>query len=222
MTDHQSMPSASAGPLRNPLVSGVLGLVVGAVLVGVVALALHSGGSSTATTKGSAAALHAPATLGGLQPMAGLLHSTGSSGSGATAADMTADEARSSQRLSEAYGGAPAVVQEYSDAGLSNFAILQAVRADSPGVYVPFENPAELGVVRPNDQLITVGPVSCVIANEPTPVGQTPSATSVNVTSCQRTGSGLTVTIRPGGGSDLQHSPEQVAALANAAWSALS
>lgn len=224
MTEQLPIPRASTGPLRNPLVSGVLGLVLGAVVVGVPALTLGGGssGGSSGSGKGGGAALHAPAALGGMKPMAGLLHSTGGSGGGVTAAEMNSDAAESTQRLSAAYGGAPAAVLEYADAGLANFAILQAVRATSPGVYVPYENPAEIEAVRPIDQLITVGAVSCVITNELTPTGQTPSTDSLNVTSCQRTGSGLTVTVRPGGGGTLQHDPNQVAGLVNSAWNALS
>ncbi len=219
MTEQQPIAPAKPGLLRNPLVSGILGLAVGALLVGVPVVVIGGSSSSSSTsTAGGSSDLHAPAVLGGLEPMAGLLHSAG----GVTAADMNSDDAKSGQRLSAAYGGAPAVVQEYSDTGLDNFAVLQVVRANSPGVYVPYENPAELQVVRPNDELITVGAVSCVIANQPTPVGQTPSPTSLNVTSCQRTGSGLTVTVRPGGGGDLQHDPNQVAALVNSAWTELS
>ncbi|MFC1430125.1 hypothetical protein ACEZDB_05560 [Streptacidiphilus sp. N1-3] len=133
---------------------------------------------------------------------------------------MDAQDTKSAQRLSQAYGGAKAVVQHYADSEVAEIVILDAVSASSPQPYVPYEDAAQLGMAVPPDQLVQVGQVACVVYNQGTAAGQKPTAESVVVNYCQRTGSGLTVQLRASG--DLQHQPQQMAALVEKAWTALS
>jgi len=129
---------------------------------------------------------------------------------------------QSAKNLSAAYGGAAVVVQRYTDADLANFVTLEAVRAQSPTPYVPFVNAQDLGLAKPDQEIVTVGDVHCLVANLPTEAGQQPQADSVNTLTCERTSAHLTVRLRFGGGGDLMHSPQQAAALVDVAWSSLS
>ncbi|MCC9309542.1 hypothetical protein LN042_21090 [Kitasatospora sp. RB6PN24] len=216
-------PPATAAPvplLRRPLVAGVAGLLVGAVLVGVPMALLGGAGGPDFGGGGGGSALQAPGAIADLRPMAEVRRAM--PGASAQQTDqLTAQDRKSGQNLSAAYSGAPAVVQSYSDSDMGNIVVLDAVRAESPEPYVQFEDTAMLQEARPVNQLLKVGPVSCVLFNDFTAAGQTPGPEATHVTYCQRTGPGLTVIIRPGAG-DLSHDPGKVAALVESAWSALS
>ena len=129
---------------------------------------------------------------------------------------------QSAKNLSAAYGGAAVVVQRYSDADLANFVTVEAVRAQSPAPYMPYENAQDLGLAKPEQEIVTFGDVRCLVADLPTAAGQQPQADSVTTETCERTSTHLTVRLRFGGGGDLMHSPQQAAALVNVAWGSLS
>jgi hypothetical protein len=127
---------------------------------------------------------------------------------------------RSSQRLSEAHGGAGAAVQMYTDQDLSVQVTLMIYRAPSAHpLYVPYEDAQEVGMLKPAETAEEYGDVSCVVRNDPTAIGQTPSAHSAHVETCARTSALLTVEIHPAG--DVADDPAQVAALVNSAWNAV-
>lgn len=206
--------------LRHPAVTGALGLLLGLATVGIPVL-VGGGDDGSAVGATSGGTLRAPADLKGFTSYADMQRTRAGNASGrAYAGQIAAEDARSGQRLSAAYGGANAVVQRYTDDTLANFVTLVAVRSDSPKPYVPFEDPAYTKAAVPQDQLVTVGKVSCVVFNIYTAAGKTPAADSVNTSYCQRTGGGLTIQIRAGSGP-LLHSPDKVAQLVEAAWSDL-
>ncbi|MDH6126489.1 hypothetical protein [Kitasatospora sp. GP82] len=219
----QQRTSRPAGPV----VTGVVGVLVGAALVGLLWLIAGGGpGSGKGGPFGSGGSggpgISAPGTLGGFMRQEKAMKDLGAKGSDERAAQVTTAEEHSTRSLSEAYGGAPAVVQGFADAGVEQMFTLAAVRAASPRPYVPFEDAALLGLAVPTDQLLTIGNVDCVLYNQPTPAGQQPKPETVVVNYCQRAGAGLTVQIRQVGGDDLRQHPDRVAALVDQAWSAVS
>ncbi len=206
--------------LRNPLVTAALGLVVGLAAVGIPALLSDDDGGGFGGG-GDGGKLSAPAKLDRLRPLADLQRSASMSKAKELADAITKEEGKSGERLSEAYGGAAAVVRQYADQQFQTTATLIAVRSRSPEPYVPYVDPKRLGLVKPQDELKTIGDVSCVLYNQPTPAGSEPTADSVRVSYCQRTGDGLTVQIRTVGGGEANQ-PDKVAAMVEAAWSELS
>jgi hypothetical protein len=192
------------------LVTAVIGLVVGALAVGVPWLFLGGGGVG-----GSSAPLTAPSTLGGLESYQAASVHLGSKAV-AFAQQLADDDAQSATLLSAAYGGAAALVTRYSDDRLDSMALLLIVRADSPQPFVEYENLKELGFGVPEHQLEQFGPVSCVIDNEPPVQSGSEPSSQVYVNYCQRSGPGRTIQVRPNG--PLQHEPDQVAGLVDDAW----
>ncbi|WP_212238943.1 hypothetical protein [Catenulispora pinistramenti] len=209
------MPPARAGsPLRSPVVAGVVGLVVGAVVVGVPWLLTSSSSSPFGADK---SALTAPASIGAFTPMV-----KNSKTPAATLKTMEESATVGAKNLSAAYGGAAAVSQEYSDAGLENYVVLEAVRAQSPIPYVPYEDAHALGMDKPEQEIDTFGQVHCLIANIPVAVGQAAQPNGTSAVTCERTSAHLTVRLRFGGDGDVMHSPQQAAALVDTAWGELS
>lgn len=204
-----------------PLRTGSAGIVVSAGLVaGAWALAGCSdsdpGGRSVGT-----AALSAPARLGGYSRLADVPLSRQGLGK-ATADRVHSWNQRSAQRLSRTYGGAAAVVETYADDRLGTQFSLVAARASTPfPPFVPYQDPAVLGLSRPPEDLVSIGDVACVVRNDATVAGQTPAADATHVVSCVRTGPTLTVQAQNLTG-DLGQQPTQVAHLLDEAWSALS
>lgn len=207
--------------LRHPLVTGAIGLVVGLAAVGIPVVLSDDDGGGGFGGGGGDAKLSAPAKLDGLRPFAEIQSESGVPKAKDMADAITEEDRKSGERLSEAYGGAAAVVKRYADDGVLTTATLVAVRSRSPKPYVPDQDPKRLGLEKPQDELKTIGDVSCVLYNEPTAAGSEPRKESVHVTYCQRTGDGLTVQIRPVG-SGMANQPEKVAALVEKAWSELS
>lgn len=199
-----------------PAVTGVVGLVLGVALT---AASFGLSGSASGGSKGRT--LTAPSSLGELLQFEKAMVQLDGSKVQAQAAQMTVQDARSAQRLSQAYGGAHAVVQRYSDSQLDNISVLDAVSAASPQPYVPYEDPKQEDAAVPINQLLQFGQVTCVVVNAFTAAGHQPAPESVTVTYCQRTGPGLTVQFHPGVG-ELWHKPAQVADIVDKAWSALS
>lgn len=206
--------------LRNPLVTAAIGLVVGLAAVGIPVLLSDDDGGGFGGG-GGGAELSAPAKLDGLRPLADLQRSAPTAKAKEMADRIAEEEGKSGERLSEAYGGAAAVMRQYADEEIQTTATLVAVRSRSPKPYVPYVDPKRLGLAKPQDELKTIGDVSCVLYNQPTPEGSAPTADSVHVTYCQRTGDGLTVQVRTVG-SGVANKPAKVAALVESAWSALS
>ncbi|MES4902693.1 MULTISPECIES: hypothetical protein [unclassified Streptomyces] len=206
--------------MRNPLITAALGLVVGLAAVGIPVLLSDDDGGGFGGG-GSGGELSAPAKLDGLRPFADIQRASGAPKAKEMADGIAREERKSGERLSEAYGGAAAVVKQYADEDVETTVTLIAVRSRSPKPYVPYEDRKRLALAVPPDELKVFGDVSCVLYNQPTPEGSKPTAESVHVTLCQRTGDGLTVQIRPGG-SGVANQPEKVASLVEKAWAELS
>lgn len=215
-------PAAPRALRTRPWAAGLAGLVVGAAAVGTTWLTLAdgddaAGGSGVGPTSTSKLAL--PATLGTFVEFQGAARRSGSRGADQTAQRIAKSDAESTHLLSRAYGGAGAAVRTYAQRDdASTTVLVSAVRGGSPAPFVPYQDAAALGLVRPMREVRTVGDVACLIVNQPTPAGQTPRPDSVNVDHCQRTKEGLTVTVGNISG-DLRTSPDQVAALVEDAWS---
>jgi hypothetical protein len=208
------VPPAPGLSLRSPLVVGIAGLVVGVVAVGVPWLA--SGTTSTSPFGAGKASLKAPTSIGGYTQL------RKNPKFGAASLKMINDsDPQSAKNLSAAYGGAAAVVEPYADAGLETFVTLEAVRAQSPTPYVPYENAQDLGLAKPDQEIVVFGAVHCLVANNPTQAGQAEQPDGINTLTCERTSAHLTVRLRFGGGGDLMHSPQQAAALVDTAWNLL-
>ncbi|MFI1334916.1 hypothetical protein ACH4U7_33395 [Streptomyces sp. NPDC020845] len=222
-----AVPAAPPSPqgrisLRNPLVAAALGLVVGLAAVGIPALLSDDGdGGGGFGGGGGGGELSAPAKLDGLRSFADIQRAAGVPKAKKMADGIAEEDRRSGERLSEAYGGAAAVVKRYADADVQTTVTLIAVRSRSPQPYVPYQDHKRLALAKPQDELKTIGDVSCVLYNQPTPAGSKPTADSVHVSYCQRTGDGLTVQIRAVG-SGMANQPEKVAAVVEKAWSELS
>lgn len=200
---------------RSPIVTGIAGLVVGAFAAGV-PWAL-SGSSSSSPFGAAKGALTAPAAIAGFKP---LEHNP--KADAATVKRMAESDPISAKNLSAAYGGAAAVVQQYTDTGLENFVELEAVRAQSPTPFQPYEDAHALGMDKPVQEIDTFGQVTCLVVNVTVPLGQQEQPNSANVVTCERTSAHLTVRLRFGGGGGLAHTPQQAAALVDTAWNSLS
>ncbi len=128
---------------------------------------------------------------------------------------------RSAERLSSSYGGAEAAVETYADEEFEQQFTLQVVKARAPfPPFVPYQDPAELKVKRPPDELREFGDVACVVRNDATPDSGDDRPDATHVISCVRTGGSSTVEIRNVTGN-LGQDPQKVADLVNDAWSKL-
>jgi hypothetical protein len=196
------------------LLAGLVGFAVGAVAVGAVWIITERGGSGGSRGTGP---ISAPARLGAFPRAADV--DLYRSDKGRPLLDRIQSwDRQSAQRLSQSYGGAAAQVQSYSDGQLESRFSLQIVRAAAPyPPFVPYQDAQVLGVARPPQEVLTFGPVACVVQNQPTVGGQSPPPDSVQILLCLRTGPALTVQIGPVTG-DLGHRPSEVADLVNEAW----
>jgi hypothetical protein len=211
-------PAHYAAPTRRtpwPLVlTGVGGLALGALVVGGLWLESGSGGVPVGTES-----ITFPVKIAEYVPFDQVaLNQT------ARAADNVSrveswDE-QSSRRLSKSNNGAAALVRTYADKDLKNQISVLAYRAPTASPqFVPYQDAATLGLVHAPDEVEQFSDVSCMIHNDPTPAGNTPSPNSVHTTSCIRTGDSLTVEIRPTG--DISNEPQRVADLADEVWDSL-
>jgi hypothetical protein len=123
---------------------------------------------------------------------------------------------------SAAYAGAQAIAEDYSNDGLTDFALLVAVKAPTPRLFVPYTDPAALGVAKAPQEVRTYGSVQCQVQNDPTVAGRKPAAESVHTIMCQRSGPHLTVQIRGVTGDHLGNHPETVAQLIDQVYTSLS
>jgi hypothetical protein len=128
---------------------------------------------------------------------------------------------KTASMVSAAYGGAQAISEDYSNEGLTDFALLVAVKAPSPKLWVPYSDPVTLGLVKPFQEVRTFGDVQCKVQNDPTVAGKKPAADSVHVVGCQRNGPHLTVQIQNVSGDHLGNHPETVAQMVDQAFNSL-
>jgi hypothetical protein len=130
-----------------------------------------------------------------------------------------ATDRRSAELLSQAYDGAAATVQRYSDDNYATTAYLMAVRAPSPPPYVLYEDVKYLRVVRPFQEVLRFGDVACLVQNDDT-LRKKPAPDSVYVLRCQRSDGKLTVALQPGG-DPITHQPARDARMVDEAWADL-
>lgn len=121
--------------------------------------------------------------------------------------------------LSAAYGGATAVSERYSDESFETSVVLYAVRAPSPKLWTAYQDAAFLRQARPYMEVRTIGAVTCLVQNAPTPRGKTPAKDAALTLRCQRSDDRLTVIVEAQG--PISHSPSGVAGLVDDAWSSL-
>ncbi|WP_439379769.1 hypothetical protein [Amycolatopsis lexingtonensis] len=212
-------PAAPVPPprsqLAHPVFAGLIGVIVGAVLVGVPWLALTLLGGP------SGHALTAPSSLGGLGRTQDTLAKFDVEKSKVQVARVDKADRETAARTSAAYGGAGAVVQQYQDDRLERSFQLIAVRAGSPELVAPYENAEELGLAAPSTELVRVGAVQCLVHNDAAPAGSTPDPDRSFVTNCQRSGPDLTVALRSIS-AEGNRDPRELAGIVEEAWKELS
>jgi hypothetical protein len=124
---------------------------------------------------------------------------------------------RSSELLSQAHGGAGAVVELYSSQDVRKQFTLMIYRGPSAHpLYAPYQDPVVVGYVKPMQSVEEFGEVSCLVANELTPIGQIPARGSSHAQQCARTNGALTVELLPSG--NLDDDPAVIADLVDKAW----
>jgi hypothetical protein len=123
--------------------------------------------------------------------------------------------------VSRAFGGAPAVTRSYTATAKGDDSRISvvAVEAPAPSPIEPYEDAKRDGLLKPQNEVISVGDARCDIQNYPTLIGDTPKPDSVTVVRCQLTRGAHTVIALPGGA--VAHDPKTVVAFAELAWAAL-
>ncbi|TDQ00998.1 hypothetical protein [Labedaea rhizosphaerae] len=208
----------STSTSRVPLyLAAGIGLVVGALVVGLLWLTV-GGSDDDAIGGGGSAPITAPAKVGEYQRFAEVPGNASGPGK-ATAERMSAWDSQTAQRISTAYDGAAATVQTYAKADLSVIFQVQVVRANAPGLYVPYQDPKTLGLAEPQQDVKTFGAVQCIVHVQAR-AAESESPTQVVATDCQRTGGGLTVRVPTAGGTLGEH-PDQVAAVVDEVFTAI-
>jgi hypothetical protein len=188
------------------IVVAVVGLVAGAALASGAWLLFGNDGAS-------ASPIAAPERLGDYVRPADARGNRNSEESGERVRRQADWDRRSGERLSEANDGAGAVVQYYTDDGLLNTFMLEAVRAPVAfPPYVPYSDPKTYGLERPFEEAREFDDdVACLLRNEPK---------LTYVMSCVRSTGDLTVQITHVSG-DLNQDPDAVAKLVADAWEEL-
>jgi hypothetical protein len=197
-------PNGGGRRRATAVISGLVGLVVGAAVVGGAWLLFGNNGASSSP-------ISAPARIGDHYRFADVPRLRGKDQD--TVTRQRNWDTRSSVALSASRDGAGAVVQQYADGELENMFALEAVRSPSPpALYVPYTDPEVLGTDKPVEEVLAFGDVSCAVRNLPdgNPV----------VLRCERNDDDLTVAITHATG-DLMENPRDVAALVDDAWSQL-
>ena len=212
------MPSPAPSPRssRVPLyVAAGVGLVVGALIVGVLWLTVGSSGGGVG---GSSSPVAAPAKVGEYQRFADIPGNKSGPGR-ATADRFTSWNSQTAQRISAAYNGAAASVETYAKSDLSVIFSVQVVRANAPALFVPYQDPKALGLAEPDQDVKTFGKVQCIVHTQQR-AAENPGPSQVIGTDCQRTGGGLTVRIPTTGGGLGEH-PDQVAAVVDEVFNSI-
>lgn len=204
-------PAPRRPPPARPVVAGLIGVLVGAFLVGVpwLVLSLLGGPSGQAPA--------APANLGGLSKAQDAIAKVDAVRGKANIDRITKTDQETAARVSAAYGGAGAVVQDYQDEHLARTLELIAVRAPSPELFAPYEDLQALGEAKPSTELVRIGEVQCLLHNNLSAPGSTPDPDLSFVMNCQRTGPGLTVTVRCLG-AEGNRDPQELAGIVEQAW----
>lgn len=134
-------------------------------------------------------------------------------------------EKKLAESLSLTYGGSAAAVRLYSDGDLVYRPTVTAVRAPTPGLFLPQYTGPEalerLQVAEAPREIITTGDVQCeVFRVQTSSSGTAIDPANTGVAACQRTDATLTVRVY-GGGSGESNSVEVNAALINSVWNSL-
>jgi hypothetical protein len=196
------------------VLAGLAGLAVGAVVVGGVWLV--SGTGRTVDRR----VITAPARVGEFLHFDQLdISKNPRAAPGVERNRRQAEE--STKLLSAAHGGAGALFMGYWSADADRQIIVKAYRdrSESP-LFVPYNDAADAGMVKATQTVEQFGDVSCVVRNDPTPQGRTPSPGSVHVVRCARTTNTLTVEITAAGGDFGQ--PQPLAELVDEFWAQVS
>ncbi|MEU0537511.1 hypothetical protein [Amycolatopsis tolypomycina] len=220
MTADPPLEPAPGPPARRPLlarpaVTGLAGFVAGAVLVGVPWLVL------TLLAGPSGGPLTAPPTLGGLSRAQDAIAKLDKAKGQATIDRIGKSDKEDTARVSAAYGGAGAVVQQYQDDRLRRSVRLLAVRAPSPGLIAPYQDAEALGLAAPGTELVRFGDVQCLVHHDPENAGSAPDPERSSVRVCQHTGPDLTVTLQSIS-SEGNRDPREFAGILEEAWTILS
>lgn len=210
---HPTAPRRSL--LARPAVTGLLGFLLGAALVGVpwLVLSLLGGPSGSPPT--------APAGLGGLGRAQDAIAKFDKVKGQAMIDRIGKTDRETAARVSAAYGGAGAIAQQYQDDRLERSFQLLAVRAPSPELVAPYEDAQALGLAQPSTELVRVGAVQCLVHHDPAAAGSTPDPELSSVRTCQRSGPDLTVSVRSLSSSG-NRDPREMAGIVEEAWRALS
>lgn len=207
-----------ANSWRGRLLAGLVGLILGALIVGGAWLATagQGGGFDSSTAK-----VVLPAKVASYPKFADT--KLGRQANSKATVERTGKwNAESAKRLSASYGGAAAAVEMYADDTYQNAFTVYVVRATSPfPVFVRFEDAKELGLARPQNEERRFGDVSCQVVNDATQQGQKPGPESAHAIDCRRTEPGLTVDI-VGATGDIGTRPDEIASLVDAVWSQVS
>ena len=124
----------------------------------------------------------------------------------------------------KAFGGVAADYREYANHGLTRLPWVIAVRAPAPALTIgPIEDLPYLQLATPERAVVTVGTASCEVAwTQITLAGHRPNPADEVALECERTGSDITVFAGGGGSFNGPSGIRDLAALANAAWVAVS
>ncbi|GAB3886331.1 hypothetical protein ACFQ1S_20805 [Kibdelosporangium lantanae] len=128
---------------------------------------------------------------------------------------MRENNRRSSELLSQAHGGAGALVEFYSSQDVRKQFTLLVYRGPSPHpLYAPYQDPDWDG--EPMRTVQEFGEVSCMVYNDPDPTGKPSAERASHASQCARTNGALTVELQPTG--DLGEDPASIASLVDKAW----
>lgn len=201
-------PNGGASPRAIAVLAGVAGLVVGAVLAsGMWLLFGNENGSSSSSVS-------APDRLGEYYRLVDHPKINDREGAQRMVDRQKRYDQENSARLSAAYDGAGAVVQQYASESLETMFSLEVVRAKSPyPPYVQFSDPKDLGLDKPFEEVLEYGDVACAVRNQ----GSQPPI----VVACVRTAGDLTVSITHVTNID-DVTTEDLAKLVDEAWSEVS
>ena len=192
--------------MKRVLVSGIAGLAIGALVVGLLWLTL--GGSTEGGASSAPVAL--PASVGEYHRFGDQSVNQQAAAQGAVAQQAEWDK-QTAEHLSAAYHGAPAAVATYTTANLDPLIHVLVVRAPSPDLFAPYAELNTLGAKVPEKEAKTFGDVHCIVQND------VANAPRVLATECRRSDAGLTVHIPPVSALD----PHQVAAVVDEVFDAL-
>jgi hypothetical protein len=196
------------------VVSGIAGLAIGALVVGLVWLTI--GGSAEKDV--SSAPIVAPAKAGEYQRFADVPVNQQPAAKTAVENQTNADK-ESAKLLSASYHGATATVETYASADLDVRIPVYIVRASSPELFTPYTDTKVLQIKAPEHELKKFGDVTCIVQNSFTG-NASPDQPTVWASECQRTSATLTVHI-PGMSNPLGKQPEQVAAVVDEVFNAV-